>query len=212
VVECSRSARSSSASRSPAPSRVVVASLDTSISLHLARAEHARRHLVELDADVLARHLAAGEDGDVLQVGLAVVAGARRLHRADLDLAAQLVRQQRQQRLGCVGRAREWVQECARRGRGGGGGREAGARRRRRRAGSRTRRSPCSPTDRQCAPQARIDMGTRSLQEKARCFSAVGVAAGALAARCCFCSRLAATRSNLRLTVGSAGAAGKIGI
>ena len=44
----------------------------------LARAEHARHHLVELDADVLARHLAAGEDGDVLQVGLAVVAEARR--------------------------------------------------------------------------------------------------------------------------------------
>ena len=41
---------------------------------------------------------------------------------------------------------------------------------------------------------------------------AAAAAAGALAARCCFCSRLAATRSNLRLTVGSAGAAGKIGI
>ena len=40
----------------------------------LARAEHVRRHLVELDADFLAHHLAAGGDGAALRVGLAVVA------------------------------------------------------------------------------------------------------------------------------------------
>ena len=60
--------------------------------------------------------------------------------------------------------------------------------------------------------------GGRPAGAAAACAATVGAAAGAaaaagaLAARCCFGSRLAATRSNLRLTVGSAGAAGKIGI
>ena len=43
--------------------------------------------------------LAAGEDRDVLQHGLAAIAEARRLHRRDLEAAAQLVDHQGRQRL-----------------------------------------------------------------------------------------------------------------
>ena len=44
-------------------------------------------------------HLAAGEGGDVLQVGLAVVAEAGRLDGGQLDAGAQLVDDERRQRL-----------------------------------------------------------------------------------------------------------------
>ena len=43
--------------------------------------------------------LAAGQDGDVLEHRLAPIAEAGRLHRRDLEPAAQLVDDQRRQRL-----------------------------------------------------------------------------------------------------------------
>ena len=49
--------------------------------------------------EVLADRLAAGEDGDVFEHRLAAIAEARRLHRRDLQRAAQLVDDQRRQRL-----------------------------------------------------------------------------------------------------------------
>ena len=69
-----------------------------SISTFLARPSHGERHVFELDTEVLADHLAAGEDGDVLQHGLAAVAEARGLHGGDLQAATQLVDHQRGQR------------------------------------------------------------------------------------------------------------------
>ena len=54
---------------------------------------------LELDAEVLADHLAMGEHADVLQHGLAAIAEARCLHGRDLQAAAQLVDDQRGQRL-----------------------------------------------------------------------------------------------------------------
>ena len=65
----------------------------------LGPAEHVERDVLELDAEILADHLAAGEDGDVLEHRLAAIAEARRLHRRDLEAAAQLVDDQRRQRL-----------------------------------------------------------------------------------------------------------------
>ena len=65
----------------------------------LARAQHVERDVLELDAEVLADHLAVGQHGDVLQHGLAAIAEARRLHGRDLEAAAQLVDDQRRQRL-----------------------------------------------------------------------------------------------------------------
>ena len=47
--------------------------------------------VLELDAQVLADDLPAGEDGDVAQHGLAAVAEARGLDRADVQHAAQPV-------------------------------------------------------------------------------------------------------------------------
>src|SRR5262249_16322275 len=44
----------------------------------LGAAEHLQRHGLELDAEVLRDQLAAGEDGDVLEHGLATVAEAGR--------------------------------------------------------------------------------------------------------------------------------------
>src|SRR5215471_9952820 len=55
--------------------------------------------VLELDADVLGDHLAAGEDRDVLHHGLAAVTEAGRLHRAHVERAAQLVHHQRRERL-----------------------------------------------------------------------------------------------------------------
>jgi len=51
----------------------------------LGAPEHRRRHVLELDAEVLRDQLAAGEDRDVLEHGLAAVAEARSLHRRDLE-------------------------------------------------------------------------------------------------------------------------------
>ncbi len=64
----------------------------------LGRAQHVDLDVLKLDADVLADHLAAGDDGDVFQHGLAAIAEARRLHGRDLEAAAQLVDHQGGQR------------------------------------------------------------------------------------------------------------------
>ena len=65
----------------------------------LGVAEHVERDVLELDAEILADRLAAGQDGDVLQHGLAAIAEARRLHGRDLQAAAQLVDDERGKRL-----------------------------------------------------------------------------------------------------------------
>ncbi len=57
----------------------------------LSRAEHVDRHVLKLRAEVLRNKLALREDSDVLQHGLAAIAEARRLHRAHLQHAANLV-------------------------------------------------------------------------------------------------------------------------
>ena len=81
----------------PAPSTIVVFSL--SIDDLLGAAEHVERDVLELDAEVFGDHLAAGEDRDVLQHRLAAIAEARRLDGRDLEAAAQLVDDERGQRL-----------------------------------------------------------------------------------------------------------------
>ena len=65
----------------------------------MARPEHVERHVLELDAEIFRDRLAAGEDGDVLQHGLAAIAEARRLDGGDLEAAAQLVDDERGERL-----------------------------------------------------------------------------------------------------------------
>src|SRR6185437_6870920 len=65
----------------------------------LAGAEHVERDALELDAELLADQLALGEDGDVLEHRLAAIAEAGRLDRRDLEAAAQLVDDERGQRL-----------------------------------------------------------------------------------------------------------------
>ena len=65
----------------------------------LGPAEHVERDVLELDAEILADHLTAGQDGEVLEHRLAPIAKARRLHRRDLEAAAQLVDDERRQRL-----------------------------------------------------------------------------------------------------------------
>ena len=65
----------------------------------LGRAQHVERDVLQLDAEVFADDLTAGEDGDVLQHRLAAIAEARRLHGGDLQPAAQLVDHQGRQRL-----------------------------------------------------------------------------------------------------------------
>jgi hypothetical protein len=65
----------------------------------LGAAEHVERDVLELDAEVLGDHLAAGQDRDVLEHGLAAIAEARRLDGRDLEAAAQLVDDERGQRL-----------------------------------------------------------------------------------------------------------------
>ena len=57
----------------------------------LGPAEHVERDVFELDAEILADHLAAGQDGKVLEHRFAAIAEARRLDRRDLEPAAQLV-------------------------------------------------------------------------------------------------------------------------
>ena len=80
----------------PAPSMIVVFSF--SITTFLARPSMAMRDALQLDAEVLGDELTAGENRDVLEHGLAAIAEARRLHRRDLQAAAQLVDHQRRQR------------------------------------------------------------------------------------------------------------------
>ena len=65
----------------------------------LGPAEHVERDVLQLDAEILGDHLAAGEDGDVFEHRLAAIAEARRLDRRDLEAAAQLVDDKRRQRL-----------------------------------------------------------------------------------------------------------------
>src|SRR5262245_48786611 len=65
----------------------------------LGTAEHVDRDVLELDAEVFTDRLATRQDGDVLQHGLAAIAEARRLHRRDLQAAAQLVDDERGKRL-----------------------------------------------------------------------------------------------------------------
>ena len=65
----------------------------------LGAAEHVERDVLELDAEVLGDDAAAGQDGDVLEHGLAAIAEARRLDGRDLQAAAQLVDDERGQRL-----------------------------------------------------------------------------------------------------------------
>src|SRR5262249_49006850 len=56
----------------------------------LRLADHVEGDILELDAEILADHLPARQDRDVLEHGLAAIAEARRLHRRDLEAAAQL--------------------------------------------------------------------------------------------------------------------------
>src|SRR5579862_2617884 len=65
----------------------------------LRAAQEADVDLLEFDAEVLEDGLAAGQDGDVLHHGLAAVAVAGGLHGADVERAAQLVHDQRGQRV-----------------------------------------------------------------------------------------------------------------
>ena len=55
--------------------------------------------VLELDAEVLGDGLAAGQDGDVFEHRLPAIAVAGRLDRGDLQRAAQLVDDERRQRL-----------------------------------------------------------------------------------------------------------------
>src|SRR5262249_29577377 len=57
----------------------------------LGAAEHVDRHVLELDAEIFTDRLAAGQDRDVLQHGLAAVTEPRCLHGRYLEAAAQLV-------------------------------------------------------------------------------------------------------------------------
>ncbi len=61
----------------------------------LGAAEHVEADVLELDAQVFGDDLAAGQDGDVFQHGLAAVAEARRLDGGDLQAATQLVDDER---------------------------------------------------------------------------------------------------------------------
>ena len=64
----------------------------------LGAAEHGERHVLELDAEILGDQLTAGEDGDVLEHGLAAVAEARALTAATFKPATQLVDHQGRER------------------------------------------------------------------------------------------------------------------
>ena len=63
----------------------------------LGPAQVAELDVLELDAQVLEDGLAAGQGGDVFEHGLAAVAVARRLDRADLEDALELVEHQGRQ-------------------------------------------------------------------------------------------------------------------
>src|SRR5690606_15612043 len=74
--------------------RVLLRDLDL-----LRLAQVVERRLLERQADLLGDHLAAGQDRDVLQHRLAAVAEARRLDGRDLHDAADVVHDQRRERL-----------------------------------------------------------------------------------------------------------------
>src|SRR6478672_11148802 len=57
----------------------------------LGAAEHGERDVLELDAEIFRDRLAAGQDRDVLQHGLAAIAEARRLDGRDLQAATETV-------------------------------------------------------------------------------------------------------------------------
>ncbi len=65
----------------------------------LGAAEVAHRDVLELDPEILGDALAAGEDRDVLEHRLAAIAEARRLDRTHVERAADLVHDERGQRL-----------------------------------------------------------------------------------------------------------------
>ena len=64
----------------------------------LGFAEIVQRGLLKRQANFFGDHLAAGQDRDVLQHGLATIAEARRLDGRNLDDAADVVDNQRRQR------------------------------------------------------------------------------------------------------------------
>ena len=76
---------------------IVVVSL--SMVTFLAWPEVVELHRLEPDAEILGHRLAAGQDGDVLEHRLAAIAEAGRLDRRDLERAAQLVDDERRQRV-----------------------------------------------------------------------------------------------------------------
>ena len=65
----------------------------------LGATEHLERHGVELHAQLLGDDLATGDDGDVLEHALAAITEARRLDGHRREGAAQLVEDQRRERL-----------------------------------------------------------------------------------------------------------------
>src|SRR6516165_1538614 len=65
----------------------------------LGAAEHVERDVLELDTEVLRDRLAAGQDRDILQHGLAAVAEARGLNGGDLQAATQAVHDESGERL-----------------------------------------------------------------------------------------------------------------
>src|SRR5579871_110302 len=65
----------------------------------LGLAEVAHLHVLELDAEIFGDGLAAGQDGDILQHRLAAIAESGSLHGRNLQRAAQLVDDQRCERL-----------------------------------------------------------------------------------------------------------------
>ncbi len=65
----------------------------------LGAAKHVERDVLELDPELFADELAAGQDGDVLEHRLAAIAEAGRLDGGDLQPAAQPVHHQRRQHL-----------------------------------------------------------------------------------------------------------------
>src|SRR5271165_963281 len=77
----------------------------------LRLAENVQGDVLELDAEVLADDLTAGQDGDVLEHRLAAITEARRLHCRDLQAAAQLVDNQGRQRLALdvLGDDQQWL-------------------------------------------------------------------------------------------------------
>src|SRR5262249_55989919 len=65
----------------------------------LGAAEHREVDVFELDAEVFRNRLAAGQDRDVLQHGLAAIAEARRLDGGDLQTATQTIDDEGRERL-----------------------------------------------------------------------------------------------------------------